>query len=447
MSDDYRALNSSLLTGGDAIGRASARPKKPAVSAVSCGTPSRAVRTWPLRLLTFTSLYPNAVQPQHGLFVEERLRRIVAAGNCSATVMAPVPWFPSRNRAFGAYAKLAMVPPREERFGIEVLHPRYPVIPKVGMSLAPFFMYCALLPVIGRLLRKGVSFDLIDAHYFYPDGVAAVALAHQFHKPVVVTARGTDLNVFPHFWLPRRQIVHAVRNADAVIAVSQALGTRLMRLGQAAEKISVLRNGVDLERFRPLDRSALRAGFGLRGPVWLAVGHLVESKRVQLVLEAVAEIPEVTFLIVGEGPDLAKLKHLARQLQIESRVQFLGVVPQVQLAGYYNAADATVLASSREGMPNVVLESLACGTPVIVTPFESARELVAAPEAGRIADGCTGRAIVNAWRRLQADGVNRVSTRRFAERFGWGSVIDAQRELYARVLDAFSKNVTRREFS
>ncbi|MEO8747434.1 MAG: glycosyltransferase family 4 protein, partial [Rhodanobacter sp.] len=126
-----------------------------------------------IRLLVFTSLYPNAEQPQHGIFVEERLRHLVASGLVTATVVAPVPWFPFRHRRFGRYARFARVPAYEQRHGIRIEHPRYPVIPKFGMGVAPSLMYRALLPVLRRHLANGNGFDLIDAHYFYPDGVAA----------------------------------------------------------------------------------------------------------------------------------------------------------------------------------------------------------------------------------------------------------------------------------
>lgn len=389
-----------------------------------------------IRLLTFTSLYPNAAQPRHGLFVEERLRHLVSNGKVAATVVAPVPWFPLRHRRFGIYATFAAVPEREERSGIRILHPRYPVIPKLGMSLAPSLMYRALLPMMRRLLCQDPGFDLIDAHYFYPDGVAAVAIGRKLSIPVVVTARGTDVNVFPRYFLPRAQIVRAARDANAVVAVSRALRDKLVHLGVTREKIMVLRNGVDLERFRPLDREALRVKLGLSGSIWLAVGNLVELKGIGLTLAAVAETRGVTLLVAGEGPEEPSLRKTAGQLRITSRVRFLGSIRQAELVNYYNAADVTVLASSREGMPNVVLESMACGTPVIAAPFDGVAELLNVPEAGEIATHRSAAAIASAWTRLQNRRPQRAATRRFAEHFGWRPVVEAQQLLYAQVLSA-----------
>ena len=389
-----------------------------------------------IRLLVFTSLYPNAAQPRHGVFVEERLRHLVDSGRVVATVIAPVPWFPFRHRRFGAYAAFAKVPKREERFGSRILHPRYPAIPKVGMSLAPLLMYGALLPCVRRLLSDDPGHDLIDAHYLYPDGVTAVALGRHVGRPVVVTARGNDVTLIPRYRVPRWQILRAARHTDAIATVSKALREQLIGLGVDARRITVLRNGVDLERFRPLSADGLRSELGLKGCVWLAVGHLIERKGVNFVIEALARVPDTMLLIAGDGPDEHKLRSLTERLGLHARVRFLGAVPHEELCGYYNAADVTMLASSREGMPNVVLESLACGTPVVAAPFDGVTELLNAPEAGEVAAERNAEAIAGAWSRLQSRSPKRAATRTFAEQLGWRPVVEAQCELYARVLAA-----------
>src|SRR5688572_1364327 len=156
-----------------------------------------------MKVLTFSSLYPNAAQPTHGIFVETRLRKLLASGQVRSTVVAPVPWFPFVHPAFGRYGAYARAPRAETRNGIEVLHPRFPVLPKLGMSLAPFLLYRAIAPTVERLVRDR-GFDLIDAHYFYPDGVAAVMLAKRLNLPIVVTARGTDINLIAQHRLPRK---------------------------------------------------------------------------------------------------------------------------------------------------------------------------------------------------------------------------------------------------
>ena len=392
-----------------------------------------------IRLLVFTTLYPNAAQPRHGVFVEERLRQLVTNGRVTATVVAPVPWFPFRSPTFGAYSAFASVPKKEDRHGIRILHPRYPVIPKFGMSIAPFLMYRALVSVLRKLRADGADFDLIDAHYFYPDGVAAARLGRAMNKPVVISARGSDVTLIPHYRLPRRQIKWAAERAAAIVTVSKGLKDGLAALGVNPEKITVLRNGVDLDRFHPQDRAAIRVKLGLTGPVWLAVGHLIELKGVHITLAALAKAADVTLLIAGEGREKGHLRQLADRLGVGSRVRFLGAIPHAELCEYYNAADVMVLASSREGMPNVVLESLACGTPVIVTPFDGAREVVGTPEAGQVAESRTADAIQAAWTQLREHSPRIVATRGYAERFGWGPTVQAQQALYRSVLRTWQR--------
>jgi len=395
-----------------------------------------------IRLLVFTSLYPNAAQPRHGMFVEERLRHLVDSGRIAATVVAPVPWFPFRHHRFGAYSAFARVPAHEQRYGIQISHPRYPTIPKLGMSIAPFLMYHALLPVLRKLQASGTDFDLIDAHYFYPDGVAAARLGTALGIPVVITARGTDVNVIPRYRRPKHQMQWAAGRAAAIVTVSQALKDKVTALGVNPEKITVLRNGVDLDHFGPRDRTLIRAKLSLTGPVWLTVGHLVALKGVHIAIEALARVPDTTLLIAGEGPEQHKLRSLVERLGLHSRVRLLGAISQAELCEYYNAADVLVHASSREGMPNVVLESLACGTPVVAAPFAGASELLDAPEAGEIAAQRGAEAIAAAWLRLQARAPTRAATRAIAKRLEWQPVVEAQHALYARVLLAAAGGAT-----
>lgn len=392
-----------------------------------------------IRLLVFASLYPNAMQPRHGVFVEERLRHLVDSGRIEATVVAPVPWFPFRHRGFGAYAALASVPAHERRYGIDIIHPRYPLIPKIGMSIAPSLLVRALLPVFRKLCADADGFDLIDAHYFYPDGVAAARLGELLDKPVVITARGSDVTLIPRHRIPRRQIRWAAERAAAVVTVSRALKGALVALGVDHDKMTVLRNGVDLKQFCPRNRLKLRAAFGLTGPVWLTVGHLVELKGVHLAIDAMTRVPDVTLLIVGSGPEEHRLRVLVERLGLGSRVRFIGAVAHTQLCDYYNMADALIQASSREGMPNVVLESLGCGTPVVAAPFDGAAELLNASDAGEIAEERSGEAIAVAWMWLRKRAPTRDATRRVAEQLGWGPVVEAQTALYAQVLSKTMK--------
>ena len=137
-----------------------------------------------VRILTFTSLYPSVARPRHGIFIESRLRRLVSRGGLRARVIAPVPWFPFTGARWGEYARMAATPATERREGIEVRYPRYPMLPRIGMGLQPQAMAQAGLREARDMLADGEDIDLIDAHYLYPDGVAAASLARQLAAAV-----------------------------------------------------------------------------------------------------------------------------------------------------------------------------------------------------------------------------------------------------------------------
>jgi teichuronic acid biosynthesis glycosyltransferase TuaC len=388
----------------------------------------------PLRIVSFSTLFPNAAQPELGIFVEQRLRQLAASGEVELRVVAPVPWFPFKSERFGQYARRARAPLRESRFGLDVLHPRYLLLPKIGMTSAPALLAHAGLRCMRRLMREGFDFDLIDAHYYYPDGVAAALIARRLKKPFVVTARGTDINLIPRYSLPRRMIRWAAARAAASIAVCRALRDEMVAIGCDGAKIRVLRNGVDLQKFAPLPREAARARLGLAGPVALSVGHLIERKGHSIAIEALASLPGWQLLIVGHGPMERQLRELAVACGVAERVRFVGPVEQALLPLYYSAADELILASSREGMANVLLESLACGTPIVATNLWGTPEILAAPEAGELMGARSAAALIEALQRLTARRIERAATRAYAEHFGWQPTTDGQLALFRDVV-------------
>jgi glycosyltransferase involved in cell wall biosynthesis len=307
------------------------------------------------------------------------------------------------------------------------------------MSVAPLALYAAVLPFLRRQIRDGHDFDLIDAHYFYPDGVGAVLLGRALDRPVSVTARGSDLNVIAQHAVPRRWIRWAVRNADGLVAVSGGLKRRLVALGVGADRVRVLRNGVDLTLFRPHDREAARGTLGFTRPSLLAVGNLVALKRHRLMVEALAQLPEVDLVIVGEGPERAGIESLARDHGVADRVRLLGRVPQDRLPEIYSAADLLLLVSTHEGWPNVLLESMACGTSVVVSAMDGIADIVGAAEAGRILADDTPSGLAAVIRELLAAPPSRATTRFYAEQFDWQSTTDGQIALFHEILQRRSK--------
>ena len=343
-----------------------------------------------MRILTFTSLFPNARQPLLGIFVYHRVANLAQRAGHHVQVVAPVPYFPVWLRV-KRWQAASQVPRQEQVGGLGVYHPRYFLLPRISMPLHGMLMFLGSAPLALRLNREA-KFDCIDAHYVYPDGFAAVLLGKLLRVPVIVSARGTDINLFPWFRSIRPMIQWTLRQADGVIAVSAALREAMVELGTPPDKIQVIPNGVDPQRFEPVDRQAARRHLGLpaEGQAIVQVGSLISSKGPRLLIAALAEIaprfPDLRLYLLGEGSLRKKLESLVRENGLEQRVLLVGSRPNEELKFWYSAADLTCLASLREGMPNVVLESLACGTPVVATRVGGVPEILISSELGLMAE-------------------------------------------------------------
>ena len=391
-----------------------------------------------MNLLTFSTLYPSGERPTHGVFVETRLRQLVATGHVTSTVLAPVPWVPGMLPAIGGWRAHTRVARLETRHGLVVQHPRYLASPKVGMNGAAALLAAGALAWLRTWPEvKRNAVDVVDAHYVYPDGVAACALARALRRPLVITARGSDVTQLPNYLGPRLMIRRALRAADALIAVSSALGERLVELGADPGRVHVLRNGVDLVLFRPpTDRDEARRELGLDGPTLLSVGHLIERKGHDRVISALLRLPDrVRLLIAGTGPLERSLRELADRLGLAHRVRFMGLLPPEALPPVYGAADLLVLASSREGWANVLLEAMACGTPVVASPIPGNPEVVREAAAGMIAPANTPDGIATAVTSMLQQPPSRAATRFYAEGFGWEAVSAGQTSIFQSLLE------------
>lgn len=394
------------------------------------------------RILTFTSLYPSEARPRHGIFVETRLAAMQRIADVEACVVSPVPWFPFEHGRFGTYAKYARTSRAEVRLGNRVFYPRYWTAPGVGMYVQPLTMALGALATLRKLVGTGVfDFDVIDAHYLYPDGVAAAILARKLDKPLVITARGSDVNLLARYAWPRRLLRWAASEAHAIVTVSEALSKRLIELGVDASKITVARNGVDMERFAPVDQAAARQrlGLGTAGPIIASIGNLVTEKGHDVVIDAVRQLPTVRLIIVGDGPERARLLDRVATNGLAARVLLLTAQPQHELKWIYGAADVVVLASMREGLPNVLLEAFACGRPVVATRVGGIPEIVTDPVAGRMIDERTPTAVANAVKEVLAAPNGATATRAFARRFEWPAAARSSLDALERGIGAHAR--------
>jgi teichuronic acid biosynthesis glycosyltransferase TuaC len=339
-----------------------------------------------MKVLVFSSLYPNNRQPNRGVFVKERMTAVSRMDGCEVRVVAPVPYFPAIR--LGRRWEYSQIVEREDIEGVTVHHPKYGMIPKVSMWLHGFLMFLGTLPLVHRIHRQW-DFDVIDAHYVYPDGFAAVLLGQVLGKPVVVTARGSDINQFTKFRSIRPFLRYTLAHARHGITVCQALKNEMTSLDVPGAKLTVIPNGVDTRKFYLVSRPAARKQLGLPdGRIVVAVGHLIARKGFDVLLRAVKilvderRMKDLAVAIIGEGICRAELEALIARLDLGQVVRLVGAVPHNELVNWYAAADLSCLASDREGWANVVLESMACGTPVVATAVWGTPEIIRSDRVG-----------------------------------------------------------------
>ena len=347
-----------------------------------------------LKILSISPTFPSSVDPTRGIFVKERLKAIANSNGVEVRVLSPTPWFPPI-RLFPSWYKWSRYPKSENVDGIDVVNGRYLLPPKVGGYVHPMLMHIALGKYV-KNLREEFAFDLIDAHWVYPAGSWGGRLARKFDVPIVMTGRGEDLAKFPQLPLIGAQIRSALRKSDGCIAVSREIESLMHQNGATLDRTSVIPNGIDSKKFSVRDQVESRDYCQLprSRKIVLSVGDILELKGFHLIVEAVARLrdryPDILYVIVGGrgrfGRDYTgEVKRLIDENGIEDHVALVGPRKHDDLVHWYNSADLFAMMSSREGSPNALLESNACGTPVVGTAVGGVRD--------ELADGIGGRLI------------------------------------------------------
>lgn len=336
-----------------------------------------------LRVLVLSTLFPDVSRPRFGSFVERQSLELAARADTELRIVAPRGLPPWPIRALPRYRQLAALPEHEEYKGLGVYRPAFLNLPLTGGRFHAAALARALAPSLEAIARD-FPFDVIAAEFFFPDGVAAVELGRRLGVPVSIKARGSDIHRWGRLRATAPQIRAAGCAADGMLAVSEAMRGDMIALGMPADRIQSIVTGVDLERFAPADRAEAKAALGIAGRLILSVGALIPLKGHDIVLRALAALPDATLCVAGDGPERARLAALAATLGIEKRVRLLGNIPHAELSNYLAAADVMALASEREGLANAWLEALASGTPIVIPDVGGARQVVRSPVAGRL---------------------------------------------------------------
>lgn len=356
------------------------------------------------RLLVYSRIFPNTVQPTFGVFVRERMFRVGVT--LPVVVVSPVAWFPGEGliRRFLKPDYRVPVPYHEVQDGVDVYHPRFLCIPGVMKWTDGVFLALSTLPLMRRLQRE-YDYDIIDTHFVYPDGVAVWLLSKWLKRPYTITLRGT-IDRISRTRLSRWLSARAMSAARRVFSVSDSLRQVAIGMGQSPDHVRVVPNGINLDYFAPEDQTACRQELGLPqdARVMVTVGTLNERKGFHRVIEQMPALldrfPNLHYLCVGggspDGNDLERLQQRAQQLGVAERVHFTGAVPPERLRYHYSAADLFVLATRFEGWANVFLEAGACGLPTVTTRVGGNAEVINSAELGRVVPFGDGEALQEA---------------------------------------------------
>ncbi len=355
-----------------------------------------------MRVLILTRIFPNSLEPERAPYNRRQFTELAAW--CEPTIWALVPWFPGD--VLGRYRTRRAVPASERIDGQLVRHPRIAYVPLIGRSLSGPLAVASLLPHVAGL--RG-SVDLVLGAFAYPDGWAAVVLAKLLGVPAVVKVHGSDIHRDGAVPGLREKIGWALRAADAVVGPSAPLLEHAQALGAKPERSFVIPNGVDLEAFRPRERSECRAILGQPGdvrPRVTYVGRLERAKGVLDLIEAFARVrasrPDVQLAMVGDGDARRACERLARERGLP--VVFAGARAPEEIPMWVGASDVVALPSWSEGMPNAVVEAIASGRPVVATTVGALPSLVT-EAAGELVPPCQPQRL--------AEALSRVLSRRY----------------------------------
>jgi teichuronic acid biosynthesis glycosyltransferase TuaC len=368
-----------------------------------------------LRVLTLSTLYPDASRPNFGPFVELQTRGLAAHPDVDLRIVVPWGTPPLVGRLIERYRVLDRLPASEHRHDVTIYRVPFAHWPVVGARFDAKSLARSLRPIL-KTLYADWPFDVIDAQFFWPDGPAAVALGKALGVPVSIKARGADI----HYWganpVTARHVVAAGQGADGLLAVSAALKADMVALGMPENRITVHYTGIDRTRFHVRDRAAAKAELGISGPLVVSVGALIARKGHRIVIDAMKSVPAATLVIIGQGTDQAALE--AQAAALGTRVRLLGGQSHDMIADWLAAADVMVLMSVSEGLANAWVEALASGTPIVISNVGGAREVLDRPEAGMLATR-DAASVADAIRHVLARNADRQAVAATVERFSW----------------------------
>ncbi|MFC1668263.1 glycosyltransferase [Chlamydiota bacterium] len=339
------------------------------------------------RVLFISSHFPNREHPTLGLYNLQQIRSLKQL--CDVIIIAPIFWFPffkKRHRRKVSNSVLGI----ENINGLEVYHPKIFYIPKLLRSLYGFFYFLSLIK-LSKHIKRNFSFDCIYTNWLYPDGFGVMLLSKIFKVPYIACGLGSDINMYLDFPLRRRMIKKTIDSAASMFVVSKALKRRLVQVGIKRE-VQVLYDGVDQSLFKPIKKELawkeLRVKANKNKITIIYIGNLEEWKGIFILLDAFIlllkdyRLKNIELFVIGGGPLYDTLYSKIIDECLEEYVFLQGEKPHKEISLWINASDLVCIPSFLEGLPNVLLESIACGKPVVATRVGGIPEVLSDEKLG-----------------------------------------------------------------
>ena len=337
-----------------------------------------------MKVLVITNLFPNRWEPNRATFNYQQIIELSCL--CNLTVIAPISWLVKvgrfkKQRGFSSYAL--------QGGEINAYYPTYFYTPKFMRCIYGIFYFISIFFRASLEILKNRP-NVILGTWAYPDGFAAIIIGKLFSIPVVIKVHGTDIHSVSK-GCRQRITSWTLRKANKIISVSQNLSVLMQeKFSAKQEKIVVIRNGVDIDKFHPMDKATALLKLGLDNndvKNIVFIGNLKPEKNPLILLKAYSQLApnvrkKIKLHFIGDGPIRTELEVLINQENLGDHVVLYGSVTHTNIPIWLNAADVLVLPSLNEGMPNVVLEALACNTPVVASNVGGIPEV--------IDDGVTG---------------------------------------------------------
>ncbi len=337
------------------------------------------------RVLFVSNLFPDSGSAYLGLDNAALLHEL--SNFFDISVLSPRPSLNPKSWFDSSSARLS---PRKVDERLSPSFAQVPYVPFLGTPGNYLLMRMFLSKRVGRIVKE-VGIDAIVCSWLYPDGCAMAAIARKLDVPIILITQGTDTHHYIHFPLRKKYILAALEQSCAVICRSAALGLLLEEAGADAEKIYPVYNGVDQTIFYPRDRAQCRTALELDHDetIFVFVGNFLPVKNPEFLLRAFSSTAsgnKSLLVMVGRGPMRPALEKLCVRLGISERVRFTGSLSSQEVATWMGAADCLCLCSHNEGLPNVIIEAIASGLPVISTDVGGIKELLGADDRGVIVD-------------------------------------------------------------